>query len=56
MTPIRRRGARRLLLAVYPQNERARRFYARHGFGENGELTFMVGDVPFRDLIYARTL
>lgn len=52
----RRRGARRLLLAVYPQNERARRFYARHGFGEIGELTFMVGDVPFRDLIYARTL
>ena len=51
-----RRGARRLLLAVYPQNERARRFYARHGFGEIGELTFMVGDVPFRDLIYARTL
>lgn len=51
-----RRGARRLLLAVYPQNDRARRFYARHGFGEIGELTFMVGDVPFRDLIYARTL
>ncbi|OAN51775.1 GNAT family N-acetyltransferase [Sphingobium sp. TCM1] len=52
----RRRSAQRLLLAVYPQNERARRFYARHGFVHVGELTFMVGDEPFRDLIYARKL
>ncbi|MBH1992519.1 MAG: GNAT family N-acetyltransferase [Sphingomonadaceae bacterium] len=51
-----RRAATRLLLAVYPQNDRARRFYARHGFAEIGALTFMVGDVPFRDLIYARDL
>jgi GNAT superfamily N-acetyltransferase len=50
------RSAERLLLAVYPQNERARRFYARHGFERIGEMTFMVGDVPFRDLIYARQL
>jgi diamine N-acetyltransferase len=50
------RGAKRLLLAVYPQNDRARRFYARHVFEQIGEMTFMVGDVPFRDLIYARTL
>lgn len=52
----RRRDARRLLLAVYPQNDRARRFYARHDFVQIGEMTFMVGDVPFRDLIYARSL
>ncbi|ANI78240.1 GNAT family N-acetyltransferase [Sphingobium sp. EP60837] len=52
----RQRGAERMLLAVYPQNDRARRFYARHGFHEIGETTFMVGDMPFRDLIYARTL
>lgn len=52
----RQRGAERLLLAVYPQNDRARRFYARHGFAQIGDMTFMVGDVPFRDLIYARTL
>lgn len=51
-----RRGAARLLLAVYPQNDRARRFYARHGFAQIGEMTFMVGDVPFRDMIYARML
>jgi len=50
------RDADRLLLAVYPQNEKARRFYARHGFAQIGEMTFMVGDVPFRDLIYARPL
>lgn len=50
------RGARRLLLAVYPQNERARRFYARHGFEQIGRMTFMVGDTPFDDLIYARLL
>lgn len=51
-----RRGARRLLLAVYPQNDRARRFYARHRFAQIGAMTFMVGDVPFEDLIYARDL
>lgn len=56
MAQARARGAERLLLAVYPQNDRARRFYARHGFQEIGELTFMVGDVAFRDLIYARQL
>ncbi|MET0370634.1 MAG: GNAT family N-acetyltransferase [Sphingobium sp.] len=50
------RGADRLLLAVYPQNDRARRFYARHGLEQIGEMTFMVGSVPFRDLIYARAL
>lgn len=52
----RERGAKRLLLAVYPVNEKARRFYARHGFVEIGETVFMVGNVPFRDLIYARPL
>ncbi|WP_340264794.1 GNAT family N-acetyltransferase [Sphingobium mellinum] len=50
------RGARRVLLAVYPANDRARRFYARHGFEEIGETTFMVGEEAFRDLIYARIL
>ncbi|WP_022682007.1 GNAT family N-acetyltransferase [Sphingobium bisphenolivorans] len=49
-------GAARLLLAVYPQNDRAKRFYARHGFAEIGETLFMVAGVPFRDLIYASDL
>lgn len=53
MEEARRRGAKRLLLAVYTDNARAQRFYARHGFVEVGETVFMVGNVPFRDLIYA---
>ncbi|MGC4250282.1 MAG: GNAT family N-acetyltransferase [Sphingobium sp.] len=52
----RARKAQRLLLAVYPANEKARRFYTRHGFAEIGETVFMVGTMPFRDLIYARML
>ncbi|EQB01932.1 GNAT family N-acetyltransferase [Sphingobium baderi] len=56
MEQARAQKAQRLLLAVYPANEKARRFYARHGFAEIGETVFMVGDVPFRDLIYARSL
>ncbi|BAV66291.1 GNAT family N-acetyltransferase [Sphingobium cloacae] len=56
MGEARARGARRLLLAVYPANEKARRFYARHGFAEIGETVFMVGNRPFRDLIHARIL
>jgi ribosomal protein S18 acetylase RimI-like enzyme len=51
-----KRDAARLLLAVYPQNDRALRFYARHDFTQIGRTTFMVGDVPFEDLVYARRL
>lgn len=53
MEEARRWGATRLLLAVYEANARAQRFYARHGFVEVGETVFMVGDAPFRDLIYS---
>lgn len=53
MDEARQRGAKRLLLAVYEANVRTQRFYARHGFIEAGETVFMVGDVPFRDMIYA---
>lgn len=49
----RARGVGRLILAVYPQNARARRFYERHGFAQIGTTTFMVGDVPFEDDIFA---
>lgn len=52
----RTRQAQRLLLAVYEVNARARRFYERHGFAHIGETIFMVGDVEFPDLVYARTL
>ena len=50
------RGAKRLLLAVYESNSRAVAFYERAGFSHIGETVFMVGDVPFRDMVYAREL
>lgn len=50
------RQARRLLLAVYESNHRAVAFYERAGFSHVGETIFMVGDVPFRDMVYARRM
>lgn len=50
------RNAKRLLLAVYESNDHARVFYERAGFSYIGETIFMVGDVPFRDLVYARMM
>lgn len=40
----RSRGASDLILSVYVDNHRARRFYERYGFVEIGQYTFMVGD------------
>ena len=51
-----RRGTKRLLLAVYESNARARAFYERAGFKYIGETVFMVGDVPFRDMVYAKNI
>ena len=50
------RGAKRMLLAVYESNEKAVAFYERAGFVAIGNTVFMVGDVPFRDMVYARPL
>lgn len=50
------RGAKRIILAVYENNERARAFYEREGFAYIGDTIFMVGDVPFKDLLYAKPL
>lgn len=49
-------GASRIILAVYENNARARAFYEREGFEYVGDTIFMVGDVPFKDLLYARPL
>lgn len=49
-------GARSLILSVYVDNHRARRFYARHGFVEIGRYTFMVGSHPDDDRIMRLTL
>jgi ribosomal protein S18 acetylase RimI-like enzyme len=37
-------GASEIVLSVYVDNHRARRFYERYGFEEIGKYTFMVGD------------
>lgn len=56
-TEARARGAERLLLCVYTSNVRAQRFYAREGFADTGSRQmFMVGDVPFDDMIWAKGL
>ncbi len=52
----REREAKRIILAVYENNERARAFYEREGFEYVGDTVFMVGDVPFKDLLYAKAL
>ena len=38
-----------MILSVYVDNHRARRFYERYGFEEIGGYTFMVGDHPDDD-------
>lgn len=50
------RGAARLILAVYESNDRAVAFYEKAGFKHVGETVFMVGEVPFRDMVYARDM
>jgi ribosomal protein S18 acetylase RimI-like enzyme len=50
------RGAKRVLLAVYEKNDRAIVFYERAGFIPVGDTVFMVGQVPFRDLLLARSI
>jgi ribosomal protein S18 acetylase RimI-like enzyme len=45
-----------MLLSVYEKNVRAIGFYERAGFVAIGETVFMVGKVPFRDLVYARNM
>jgi ribosomal protein S18 acetylase RimI-like enzyme len=43
------RGASEVILSVYVDNNRARRFYERYGFVEIGQYTFMVGNKPDDD-------
>lgn len=45
------RGARELILSVYVDNHRARRFYQRYGFETVGRYDFMVGSHADEDLI-----
>ncbi|HEV2621841.1 MAG TPA: GNAT family N-acetyltransferase [Frateuria sp.] len=50
------RGARSLYLTVFDHNERAKRFYARHGFAEVGHCEFRLGDQVYDDRVWRRTL
>ena len=44
LAEARARGAEQMILSVYVDNHRARRFYERYGFEEVGKYVFMVGD------------
>ena len=46
-----RRGAHEVILSVYVDNHRARRFYERYGFEEVGRFDFMVGSHADEELI-----
>lgn len=49
-------GGRELYLSVFIDNQRARRFYERHGFDDVGPYHFMVGDQADEDIIMSRPL
>lgn len=49
-------GAARMVLSVYVDNHRARRFYARNGFREIGKYEFRVGDHVDDDRIWSLDL
>lgn len=50
----RARGAEALYLSVWVGNERAKRFYARHGFVEVGKNPFYVGTVVDDDRVWRK--
>jgi diamine N-acetyltransferase len=52
----RERKAKRLLLAVHPDNQRALAFYRKSGFEQIGTRTFQVGASTFIDPVFALPL
>ena len=55
-TEARQRGARTLWLGVWEHNARARAFYAKCGFGDAGEHTFVFGTDPQTDRVMTTML
>lgn len=49
-------GAECMWLGVNQQNQRAKRFYAKHGFTVNGTKTFRLGAHVEHDYVMVRTL
>ena len=52
----RERGAKRLLLSVYCDNERALAFYRKQGFEKIGDNRFFVGETGYLDFVLAMPL
>lgn len=52
----RRRGGVRLVLGMHEDTRRSAGFYARKGFVEIGQRTFMVGDVGYPNVVLAKRL
>lgn len=50
------RGAGEVFLSVWGGNDRARAFYARHGYVDTGPYRFMVGNQADEDRIYRKAL
>lgn len=49
-------GMRVAWLAVDVENERAQRFYAKHGFERSGSVTFWLGEIEQHDHLLVRPL
>lgn len=56
MAWARQEHATALYLSVYVENDRAQRFYAKHGFVEVGKNPFMVGNTLDDDRVWRRAL
>jgi GNAT superfamily N-acetyltransferase len=49
-------GAPEIYLTVFEHNERAKRFYSRHGFREVGRCTFTLGEREYDDRVWRKPL